>query len=251
LHDSLGGVQLPQPQVAPQRRLPVEPQLVVHEPVEPRQQLNPSSHVPSQSSSVPLQVSAGGLHPPHEHAAEHVRDPVVPQDVTQLPVVPEGHAKPSSTLESQSSSTPLHVSEGGAHMPHVQLAPQVREPLLPQLVVQLPDAPATHSRASSIEPSQSSSALLQASGGGAHAPQPQAAEHVREPVVPQLVVHGPMLPRQHENPSSQVPSQSSSVPLQVSTGGLQLPHMQLASHVRDPGVPQLAVQPEEDPATQV
>jgi hypothetical protein len=80
-------------------------------------------------------------------------------------------------------------------------------------------------------PSQSSSLPLQLSAGGAQLPQVQLALHERVPVVPQPVVQLPIAPRQQVNPSSQVPSQSSSIPLQLSAGGEHVPHVQLDVHV--------------------
>jgi len=66
-------VQLPHaPQAQPAMHVLVcvahRPQLCVA--VAPRQQVNPSSHAASQSSSAPLHVSAGTVHAPHVHAAE-------------------------------------------------------------------------------------------------------------------------------------------------------------------------------------
>ena len=79
----------------------------------PRQHSKPSSHAPSQSSSAPLQTSgpeaqsAGGG---RLQVAVHVPVPADPQDVVQLVSSPAAQGKPSSTVPSQSSSVPLHVS---------------------------------------------------------------------------------------------------------------------------------------------
>src|SRR5690606_1468592 len=96
------------------------------------QQPTPSSQAPLQSSSMPLQTSAGGEQTLQAHALEHVRVPVVPHEVVHVPLEPAQQAKLSSQLPSQSSSAPLHASTGGVHVPHVQLAVQVRIPLVPQ-----------------------------------------------------------------------------------------------------------------------
>src|SRR5688500_8090102 len=134
-HASTGGTHAPSVHVGPQVWVPVEPHAVAQDVVLPRTQAKPSSAVPSQSSSPPLQTSAGGLHIPHAHDPEQVRDPVVPQLVMQLPDIPAQHAKPSSQTMLQSSSIPLHISAGGEHALQAQLALQVREPVLPQPVV--------------------------------------------------------------------------------------------------------------------
>ncbi len=47
----------------------------------PWQQANPSSHAPSQSSSTPLQTSAGGTHASRLQSGRQVRVPVEPQVV--------------------------------------------------------------------------------------------------------------------------------------------------------------------------
>jgi hypothetical protein len=66
---------------------------------------------------------------------------VVMHDEVQLRLAPAAQVNPSSGTESQSSSRPLQVSAGGAHAPQVQLAPQVRAPVDPQLVVHEPVVP--------------------------------------------------------------------------------------------------------------
>ena len=83
-----GIVQLPQPHVPLHARVPVEPQLVVQLPVEPAQQANPLSQVPSQSSSAPLQISPGGTQLPHVHVELQLRLPVLPHPVVQPPIAP-------------------------------------------------------------------------------------------------------------------------------------------------------------------
>src|SRR5687767_8622842 len=96
-------------------------------------------------------------------------------------------------VPSQSSSTPLHVSAGAAHALHVQPAPHDRVPDDPQLVAQAPPVPRTQARPSSGAPSQSSSAPLQDSSGGAHAVHaPPTQRDV--PAVMQLVVHDIVAP---------------------------------------------------------
>src|SRR5215468_1579131 len=69
---------------------------------------------------------------------------------------------------------------------------------------------------SSTVPSQLSSTPLQVSSGGMHVPQVQSIAQVCEPIEPQLVVHEPALVAAHMKPSSRVPSQLSSMPLQIS-----------------------------------
>jgi hypothetical protein len=59
LQASGGGLQVPHEQLAEQVRLPVVPQKVAQGPVPPAAQGKPSSVSPSQSSSRPLQISAG------------------------------------------------------------------------------------------------------------------------------------------------------------------------------------------------
>jgi len=250
LHVSAGALQLPQEQPDEQVRLPVDPQTVVQEPVEPAQQPKPSSHAPLQSSSLPLQVSAGGEQTLQPQAVSHVREPVDPQLVVQLPLLPEQHAKVSSHIVSQSSSLPLQASIGGLHAPQVQPAVHVLVPPVPQAVEHAPTDPGTHAKPSSIIPSQSSSAPLQTSAGGLHVPYVHNAPHVCEPVEPQLVVHEPIAPGVHSADSSIEPSQSSSTPLHPSGGGAQLPSVHAALHVRAPVDPQLVVQEVIVPETQ-
>jgi hypothetical protein len=235
---SVGGVHEPQAHEAPHSLLPVEPQPVVHDCVLPRQHVKPSSQSVSQSSSAPLHVSEGGLHVPHAQLDEHVRAPIVPQLDVQLPVAPTAHVKPSSMNVLQSSSTPLHTSAGGLHTPHPQPALHVCEPVVPHDDAQLRVAPTAQRKPSSTRVSQSSSVPLHSSAGGAHVPHAQLAPHTREPVESQLVVHDPVAPARHVNPSSTSESQSSSTPLHVSAGLLQLPQAQLEPHVREPIEPQ-------------
>jgi hypothetical protein len=97
---------------------------------------------------------------------------------------------PSSQLPSQSSSMPLHTSTGGVQLPgggRVQVPVQAPEPTVLQEVVQGRSALRQHAKPSSQTRSQSSSAPLQISAGGVHAPQPQPAVQVRDPVEPQAV----------------------------------------------------------------
>jgi hypothetical protein len=113
----------------------------------------------------------------------------------------------------------LHVSAGGAQALTAQPGMQVRVPAVPQLVVQSTALPSQHGKPSSHMPSQSSSAPLQISSGGVHAPQAQAPWQVWAPVLLHDVVHGSVAPRQQANPSSHAPSQSSSMPLHSSVDG--------------------------------
>jgi hypothetical protein len=220
---SIGGLQLPHAQLPEQVRFPVEPQLVVQLPISPAIQVWFSSMEPSQSSSVALHVSVGGEQLPQAQLPEQVRLPIEPQVVTQEPVAPAQQAKPSSQVALQSSSIPLQISAGGEHVLQPQEPLQVRVPVVPQLVVQDPLVPAQQVKVSSQLESQSSSIPLQASMGGAQALQPQEAVQVRMPAVPQPVVQLPVVPGMHVSVSSIDPSQSSSMALQVSAGGLHMP----------------------------
>ena len=220
----------------PLHRLTLQARLV------PEQQVQPSSHKPSQSSSAPLHVSDGGLQVFHVHEPEQLRVPVLPQVVVQLPVLPAQHWYPSSHVPSQSSSMPLQVSPGGTQNPQSHEPVHVRLPVLPQVVVQVPDWPAQHAKVSSHSPSQSSSAPLHVSAGGTQLPHMHEPEQVRVPVVPQLVEQLVLVPEQQVHPSSHRPSQSSSMPLHVSEGGVQLPQVHEPEQRRVPEDPQLVVQ---------
>jgi hypothetical protein len=91
LHISPGGVHEPQAQDAEQTREPMELHVVVHEPALPATQAKPLSGVPSQSSSAPLQASAGGVHDGpvgREQLDVQGPVPVVPQVVEQVTVAP-------------------------------------------------------------------------------------------------------------------------------------------------------------------
>src|SRR5688572_8789969 len=148
----------------------------------------PSSIAASQSSSIALQISVGGVHEFQVQSLAHVRLPVVPQLVVHAPVRPEQHMNVSSQPPLQSSSMPLHVSPGGEHTLHPHAALHVRVPSLPQLVVQSPLEPAQHVKVSSHIESQSSSMPLQASGDGIHVPHAQPAVQVCVPEVPHPLV---------------------------------------------------------------
>jgi len=174
LHVSPGGVQASQLQETLQVRLPTELQEVEQAPDEPAGQAKPSSAVPSQSSSRPLQASAGAAQAPQVQSAAHGRVPVEPHVVEQAPPVPGVQAKPSSGVVSQSSSTPLHDSTGGvqaAPVGGVQPSVQGPAPDVPQVVVHAVERPTAQAKSSSVEPSQSSSTPLQDSAveDGVHA----------------------------------------------------------------------------------
>jgi hypothetical protein len=100
LHVSTGGEQVDQRQPDTQARRPTVPQDAVHDSLAPRQQLSPAalSQVPSQSSSTPLHVSAGGAHAPQVQAVEQTRVPGVPQPVVHVPLEPRTQAKVSSVV---------------------------------------------------------------------------------------------------------------------------------------------------------
>jgi hypothetical protein len=163
LHDSAGAAQASQAQEALQTRVPEEPQEVTQVPVEPAGQSKPSSAVPSQSSSRPLQVSAGAAHASHMQATLQPREPAEPQEVTQEPKEPGAQAKPSSGTVSQSSSSPLHDSAGGRHaapVGGVQAGEHAPLPTVPHEVVQGVARPTAQAKSSSVKPSQSSSTPL-------------------------------------------------------------------------------------------
>jgi len=241
--------------VLEQSPIPVMPHEVVHETVDPLTQGKPSSGVSSQSSSAPLQISAGGVHWAGGGFVQlpvQVPVPVEPHVVVQVTVLPIAHSNPSSICPSPSSSTPLHTSLVGVHVPHVQPAWQVRVPGTPS-TVQLPVLPWQHAKPSSHVPSQSSSTPLQVSAGGAQAPHTHVDEQVFVPLDPHELVHEFVLPLQQPMPSSHVPSQSSSTPLQVSAGGVQpFPDgsWQRSVHVPDPCDPQEVVQSTVSPLEQ-
>src|SRR5688572_29824183 len=69
---------VPFEQVAVQVRVPGPPHIVVQALVVPRQQANPLSHAPLQSSSIPLHISAGGMQAPAVHVKLQVEVPVDP-----------------------------------------------------------------------------------------------------------------------------------------------------------------------------
>jgi hypothetical protein len=125
---------------------PVNPRpSVLHAVVMPRQHPRPLSHKPSQLSSRPLHVSAGGAQTVSEtQPGRHARVPVELHVVVQLALVPDTHGKPSSRIVSQSSSTPLHVSAGGVHEPQPHAASHVRVPADMHDVVHAPVAPRAH-----------------------------------------------------------------------------------------------------------
>jgi hypothetical protein len=164
LHASVGGTQEPQPHDALHVCTPVEPHAVVHAREAPIWQSKPSSTFMSQSSSVPLHDSAGGMQAPGAQSTPQVLVPVEPHVVTQLLVLPEQHPSPSSHAPLQSSSRPLHVSAGGEHTDQLQVEPQVRMPVLPHAVMQPSVVPLQHVEAESHVPSQSLSRPSQTSG---------------------------------------------------------------------------------------
>jgi hypothetical protein len=148
-----------------------------------------------QLSSIPLQVSPGGLHDPQLQLGEQLRVPLVPQVVPQTPEAPRQHSPmPSSHSPLQLSSTPLQVSGGAVQTPQLQLAEQLRVPLEPQVVPHVPLDPRQHSKSSSQAPSPSSSVPLQASPDAVQVPQVQEALQVRAPGAPSEVVQAPIWP---------------------------------------------------------
>jgi hypothetical protein len=114
-----------------------------------------------------LHVSVAlATHEPHAQVGPHVRVPA--HDPTVHASVWSGvQGNPLSTVPSQSSSAPLHVSGVvTTHEPHAQLVPHVRVPLhVPVAPVRVHGSvvPRTHENVSSIDVSQSSSTALQLS----------------------------------------------------------------------------------------
>jgi len=236
LHASAGAAQGPSAQSPSQARVPAVPQGVVQATVAPRTQAKPLSAAPSQSSSRPLQVSAGGRQPVGSPAALQIVVPIVPQEVVQGVLVEQ---QPSSARPSQLSSRPLHISGGGTHASQAQVALHERWPADPQAVMHVPIEPAMQAKPLSIIPSQSSSRRLHASAGARQPVGLPAASQVVVPIEPQLAVQGVAAEQQ---PSSVRPSQLSSRPLHTSMGGTQAPRVQVSLQVCVPGVPQGVVQ---------
>jgi hypothetical protein len=187
LQVSAGGAHAPHAQAGEQLWEPVEPQVVVqlcvapgvHVPAVqplhgPHAQVGehvrvslPPPHVQARVSTVDGVHSPPGTHgdqPPQAQALEQVRVcvPHVPQ--LCVCVVARQHSPtPLSQPDTQSSSTPLHVSTGGVHEPHAQAIEQIWEPVEPQLVRHDCVVPRRQAKPSSVIPSQSSSTALQTS----------------------------------------------------------------------------------------
>jgi hypothetical protein len=236
LHTSAGGTHAPSAQSPSQARVPMVPQAVAHATEPPRTHAKPLSATPSQSSSRPLHVSAGGRHPVASPAALQIVVPMVPHAVVQGVLIEQ---QPSSTRPSQLSSRPLHDSGGATHASHAQVALHERWPADPQAVMHVPIEPAMHAKPLSIMPSQSSSRRLHVSAGGRHPVGRPEASQVVVPIEPQLAVHAAA---DEQQPSSVRPSQLSSRPLHTSIGGTHAPRVHVSLHVCVPGVPQGVVQ---------
>jgi hypothetical protein len=175
------------------------------------QHSDPWSHVVSQSSSTPLQMSAGGVHSSGAvHDPVQTFEPAVPQVVRQSISALAQQSYPSSQVVSQSSSTPLQISAGGTQGCHEHVPLQDRVPVVKHVVSQGSDVPAQHSESSSQKVSQSSSPPLQVSSGRTHSSHEQDSLHVRVLADPQVVAQESIARAQHSNPSSHVVSQSSS-----------------------------------------
>ena len=245
-HTSAGAQHVPQAQLGEQVWVPAAPQELLHA-CDP-----PGEHVPPPTQALQL---------PQAQAALHVRDcePVLQKpQACDCDALRQHVPTPLSHSVSQSSSAPLHVSSGGMHGPHVQPTWHVREPVERHDVVHVPTAPGVqdpepqplqaphaqllehvrdsvppHAQARvSVVPTAHTPPPLQAD----HAPQPQEVLHARpcEPQKPQL--WDCVAPRQHSpTPLSQPDTQSSSAPLQVSAGGMQVPlQLQLDVHCSVP-----------------
>ena len=209
LHVSSGGVQtapVGSAQLEVQVPVPVVPQLVVHDTVSPGRQTYVSSVEPSQSSSNPLQLSAGGTHVDASGTVQVDEQgplPEVPHDVVHAVSAPRTHGSPSSPTPSQSSSNPLQLSAGGVHSAgrgSVQSEWQAPRPLDPHVVVQATSVPDAQTYVSSASVSQSSSRPLHRSPVGwqnAGSGSAQSAVHVPEPVEPHGVSHAVARPWAH------------------------------------------------------
>jgi len=117
----------------------------------------------------------------------------------------------------------LHISSGGVQCGgggKPQLFLQVPSPVEPQVVAQDVGCPAQQANPLSQIVSQSSSSPLHVSTGGTHVSHSQEEEQVRVPEEPHDVSHGSPVPAQQLHPLSQIVSQSSSSPLQTSSGGV-------------------------------
>ena len=146
-----------------------------------------------------------------------------PVEVPQLPPPP---GSPSSMVPSQSSSSPLQSSAVGPVSPVQTSAPPMHcSRPWSQVPVPVPQSRPPSGLPSSVMPSQSSSSPLQSSVVGLVAPMHVIAPLVQAsvPVVhsPTLLPHAPPPPG---SPSSTVPSQSSSRPSQISSGGVDAVH---------------------------
>jgi hypothetical protein len=114
--------------------LPVEPQVAVQATVEPGTQAESSSVIVSQSSSRPLQPSAGGVQaagPGTVQLAVQMPVPVEPQRVVQATAVPAAQAAGSSVNPSQSSS-PRGTYHGVAAVGQLSQASPHASPSAPQ-----------------------------------------------------------------------------------------------------------------------
>ena len=243
LHTSTGGTHVPHSQfVPPQVCSPTDEQLVVQLRTAPSTQANVSSGPPTQSSSSPLHVSAGGVHVPQVQDDPQVSVPVVEHEVVQLRVAARTQSKPLSAPPTQSSSSPLQISDGGVHVPQTQVSLQVRLPVDAQLVVHSSVNPRMQAKPLSGPPTQSSSSPLQISTGGTQVPHSQAVEQVRRPVVLQVVVQVWVAATAQVKPLSAPSTQSSSRPLQTSAGGVQAVSQRQATQAWVPVVEQLVVQ---------
>jgi hypothetical protein len=201
LHTSAGGVQdegAGSVHVEVHVPVPVDPHVVAQETEEPRTHANVSSAPLTQSSSSPLQISAGGV---QAHVGgkvqvpEHVPVPVEPHEVVHATAVPWTHGNVSSGPPTQSSSRPLHVSTGGVQAEgagRVQVEEHAPVPVEPHVVVHEVGMLIAHGKPLSGPLTQSSSRPLQISLGGVQLGgegMEQDDEHVPVPVVPQIVVH--------------------------------------------------------------
>src|SRR6185436_1917217 len=150
----------------------------------------------------------------------------VPRLHSPTSVAPHGPrlVSPSSNLPSQSSSRPLHVSGPPSILPMQTIAPLTHE-LTPAThsPTSVPHGPPPPGLPSSIMPLQLLSLLSQTSGAGSfvHRTVPATQVFVAPRHSPAWFAHAS--PISGSGPSSTFPSQSSSLSLQTSSPGTQMP----------------------------
>jgi hypothetical protein len=181
--------------------VPVVPQAVVHSTVSPLAQAKPLSAAPSQSSSTPLQVSAGAWQLAavgYRQSSPHIPVPMDPQVVVHAVSLFMGQSNPSSMEPLQLSSMPLHTSSAETNV-HSTSHPSDGSPLMS-------DHPGKHSKLHSPA-THMGSALRGASQALPHSPQFSASMLVSTQLPEQLMRPGSQsleqVPREQTSPSAQ------------------------------------------------